>query len=262
MTAELNTTLDNFIAKTAKSKVAVIIPLFGYWRTIQDNPLGVETLKIALDKVASSTHSLLTFFVGSEKLVPDDVANYLVGRMQAGNAQGVDVAADAGYAQYVQDGLRVARETTDATYFIVINPWIVIQRYGIDSLIDRLNLADGAKLVSGYDLHKTIANESFDLIEFERFMVQTPKEERDIDINFFGMARYALESVKMDSNIRTAHYLKWDIAQSLYSIGFDVITSQRIPTFVFDVNIMDIESQSDVEADKNYFQKKWGFLPA
>jgi len=262
MPETLDATLNNFLAKTAKSKVAIIIPLYGYWKNIPDNPLGVDTLKITLDKVSSSVHNVYTFFVGSEKLVPDDVANYLVGKMQAGNAQGVQVELEASYGDYVREGLKVAHETTDATYFIVLNPWVIIQRNGIDALVDRLNLSDNAKLISGYDLHPTISNEQFDMIAFEKFMVNAPKEERDVDINFFGMARYALESFPMDTNIRTAHFLKWDICQGLYSRGYDVITSQRMPMFVFDVNIADIEKQSDFEADKAYFQKKWGFIPA
>lgn len=259
---ELDQTLNNFMAKTGKSKVAIIIPLYGYWKNIKDNPLGVDTLKVTLDKVTSTVHSLYTFFVGSEKLVPDDVANYLVGKMQAGNAQGVDVAPDAGYAEYIREGLRVARETTDASYFIVLNPWVIIQRNGIDSLVDRLNIGDNAKLISGYDLHQTISTDDFIMDEFERYVTATPKEERDVDVNFFGFIRYALEMTPLDPNIKTAHYMKWDMAQTLYSQGYDVITSQRLPIFVFDVNIMDLERQSDIEADKIYYQKKWGFLPA
>lgn len=260
---DLEKTLNSFIANTSRSKVAVIVPLYGYWKTIMENPLNVETLKLTVDRINTSQHQLYIFFVGVTNLIQSDVANYLMGKMQAGNCYGVEVGESATYADYLREGFRVAHDTpdVDAAYFIVLNPWVLIQQNGIDMMVDRLNIGDNAKIISGYDLHESISTNDFDMVEFEKFCMAVPKEQRDLNTNFFGITRYALEMVTLNPNIKTSHYFKWDMAQSLYQRGYDVITTQRLPIFVFDIDLQDIEQQSDVEADKNYYISVWGFSP-
>ena len=260
---DLDQTLNKFMATTSRTKVAVIVPLYGYWKNILDNPLNAETLKITADRIGTSNHQLYIFFVGVTKLISDEVAQYLMGKMHGGNCYGVEVEANATYADYVREGMRVAHDTPDidAAFFITLNPWTLIQYNGIDILVDRLNMGDNAKIISGFDLHETITNEDFDPQAFESFFVSAPREERDINNNLWGTTRYALEMIALDPNIKTSHYLKWDMAQQMYQKGYDVITSQRVPIFVFDIDLQDIEQQSDVEADKNYYISKWGFSP-
>lgn len=259
--SELDNQLQQFISKTGKSKVAVIIPLYGYWKDIQDNPLNLQTLKVTLDRVVSSVHQLYIFFVGESARVPDDIQNYILTNSYAGNSKGIQVEVGSSYADYIREGMRAAAEDTDAAYFIVLNPWNLIQRIGIDVMVDRMNYGDSAKIVSGYDLRSRIQPDNFNPDEFEHLLIQLPKETREMNINFFGMTRYALEMTPVDPTIKTSQYLERDMWQNMYSRGYDVISSQRLPMFVFDVSMEVMESPELVAADKVYFQSKWGFVP-
>src|ERR1041385_5935107 len=124
---QLEETLNNFMSKTAKSKVAVIIPLYGYWKEIEENPLNLETLKVTMDRILSSVHQTYVFFVGCEDRMTNDIKNYLLTYMAGGNAQGVHVDGNADYATYIREGLSVAQETTESAYFLTVNPWTLIQ---------------------------------------------------------------------------------------------------------------------------------------
>lgn len=253
--------IQAFISKTAKSKVAVIIPLFGYWSDDKESALNVDTLKLTMDRVQSSLHNIVVFFVGDPAKTPKKIQNYILAYNARGNSQGVKIDKNAGYAEYVYEGLRVAHETTDAAYLVVLNPWNIIQHIGIDMMVDRLNLGDDAKIVSGYDLGKVSNKDEFDIEAFENYFMHTPKEERAINCNFFGITRYAYEMLNPDINIKTHKFMERDFWQGMFTKSFEAISSQRIPMFVFDVSIEELENPADVESDKQYFQKKWGFIP-
>lgn len=258
----LDETLSKFISRTAKSKVAVIIPLFGYWKDVANNPLNLQTLKLTMDRVNSSVHNLYVFFVAEPNRIPTNIQNYIITKTQAGNCSGVPIhPSKSSYAEYVREGLRVAQETTDSAYFVVINPWNLIQKSGIDIMVDRLNYSDTAKIVCGTDLHKKITLNQFDPEEFERIFYDIPHEQRETDFNFMGMTRYALEMVSLDQNIKTKIFLERDMWQTLLSKGYDAITTERLPMFVFDVSMQEIEKREDIELDREYFIKKWGFNP-
>lgn len=262
MENELTQTLDTFISKTSRSKVAVIVPLYGYWSDVKDNFLNLQTLKLTMDRINSSAHNVYIFFVGEAARVPKDIQNFIIAHQQGGNSASVAVPLNASYAEYIREGMNVAHDTTDSAYFISVNPWLIIQPNSIDVMVDRMNFGDDAKIISGYDLRTLVDPEKFDPVEFDSFFYSAPKEERAMDCSFFGLARYALETSPIDINIRTSHYLERDMWQCMYAKGFEVIVSQRIPMFVFDVNLKSIEDPADVEADKQYFQSKWGFLPS
>lgn len=260
--ADFERTMKEFMAKTGKSKVAIIIPLYGYWGDLKDNPLGKESLQATLRGVHSSIHQLYIFFVGESGRPPaPDVQNYIVTQSYSGNTTGVDVPVGSGYGDYVREGLKVAHSETDSAYFIVLNPWVFIQSSSIDMVVDRMNLADRAKIVSGFDIRPAVDPDQFDATAFDQFMFNLPKEERFIESNFMGLTRYAYEMLTPDDNIKTEHYLKWDIAQTMYQKGFEVIRSQKIPIFVFDADLKSLENPADVEADKTYYVNKWGFAP-
>ncbi len=260
--SNLDETLNAFISRTSKSKVAVIVPLFGYWEGVQNNPLGIDTLRVTLDRLQSSTHNLYVFFVGETLRTPLPIAQEIVVRSQAGNVQGIEARKGSSYADYVREGLAAALDSTDAAYFVVLNPWVLIQKIGIDVLIDRVNYGDDAKLISGYDLRSMIDAESESFaVAFDNFFLQTPKEERAVNSNFMGISRYALEMLQLDENIKTQKFMEYDIWQQFHTMRFEAVSSQRIPMFVFDVEIDSYENDEDYDADKAYFQSKWGFLP-
>lgn len=259
---DLDTTLNNFIAHTGKSKVAIIIPLFGYWKDIKDNPLNLETLQISMDRLTSSIHNLYIFFVAEPNRMPKEIQNYIVVKSKAeGNCVGIHMNEGSSYADYVRKGFEAAHDTTDSSYFVVLNPWNIIQRIGIDAMVDRLNFGDMAKLVCGYDIRTEIDIDQFNPKSFENHRYNIPVEKNRVDPNFMGITRYAFEMTPLDENIKTIKFLAIDMFQNLHSKGYTAIASQRIPMFVFDVNIEAIENTSDVEADKAYFVSKWGFIP-
>lgn len=260
--SDLDKTLDNFIAHTGKSKVAVIIPLFGYWDNVEDNPLDLQTLQLTVDRINSSVHQIYIFFVGESKRLPKKIQNYILVHAKAGgNCQGVNLEEGASYADYVREGLAAAQRYTDSSYFVVLNPWNIIQRIGIDVMVDRINYGDGAKIISGFNLRPEIKADDFNPAEFEKLQFNLPVEKYKVDSNFMGMTRQFLEMTPIDPKIKTAYFLEVDMFQNMHAQGFTAIASQRIPMFVFEVNVELLEDPLDLEEDKKYFISKWGFNP-
>ncbi len=252
----LDRTLKTFIGVTAKSRVAVIVPLFGYRKDIEGNQLGVETLKATLDRIYSGVHQTYILFVGSPDRMSPEVQNYIYVKSQAGNARGIKVDTNASYSEHIKEGLDAAINDTDANYFVIVSPWTIVQHGGLDVIIDRINRSDNAKIVSGYDLRGIISDSEFDEKTF-----QIPREERDLNFNFVAVTRSFGEMLEIDTRIRTHQYLARDIWQTMYSKGYDVITTQRVPIFSFDIDWLQYEPSGEFEADKLYFISKWGFSP-
>lgn len=254
--------VDTFIARTSPSKVVIIVPLYGYWNTVKENMLGLDTLRLTLDRIQSKAHSLYIFFVAEPPKVPLEIANELTVRSHAGNTKGVVAPNGGSYGDYIREGLRVAQEETDAAYFIVVNPWVVIQKQAVDMLVDRINSADTAKLISGYDMADSIDPSKSTFAEaFDGFSTNNPKEERAVNSNLMGLGRYSLEMLRMDDNLKTAGYIEYDIWQQMFKIGFESISTQRIPMYVLPINIELYEQSEAAELDKVYFTSKWGFAP-
>lgn len=252
----LETTLDNFMTVTAKSKVAVIVPLYGYWRDDEQAQLTPEVLKVVLDRIYSSVHQIYMIYTAEPERIPQNIANILLGRVKGGNAKGIKISKGGSYGEYVREGMDYALEETEAQYILIVNPWVMIQQGGIDTLIDRLNHGDDAKIISGYDLRNFLDPE-----RFEEFKAQIPKEERDITFNLAGMTRQIAEMITLDENFHTHKYVERDLWQSMYTKGFEVITSQRIPIFSFEVDWKLYEPEDLVGQDKSHFLEKWGFDP-
>jgi hypothetical protein len=259
---ELDKKLDDFIAHTGASKVAVIVPLYGYWKDIEENPLNLQTLQLSMDRITSSIHNVYIFFVAESERMPTDIQNYIVVQSKAGgNCKGVQMKKGSSYTDYIRSGMDAAQNNTGSAYFLVLNPWNLIQRVGIDMMVDRLNYGDEAKIVSGFNLRPEITADSFDPKEFENMRFNIPVEKYKVDLNFMGITRQFLEITPLDQNIKTAYYLEADIFQSMRAKGFAAVASQRIPMFVFEVNIESLENPEDLESDKRYFISKWGFIP-
>lgn len=254
--------VDKFVNLTAKSSVAVIIPLYGYWNDIKDNPVNGEVLSAVLKRVYSNVHHLYIIFVANPQTIPADpndpesVANILVAKSQGGNVKNIPVERTANYAEYVREGMTYALTETNAQFMVVINPWVMIQEGGIDSIVDRANRADDAKVVSGFNVRSVIHPEGFD-----SYSTPVPKEAWDISFDFLATPRFAAEMVAFDENYTTHKFLELDIFQTMRTKGFSVISSQQIPVFPFDFPWKDYEKSEMYDADRAYFIKKWGFDP-
>lgn len=260
--APLDKALGNFMARTAKSTVAVIIPLFGYWNDIPENPVDGEVLDLVMRRIYSNVHHLYLIFVANPQTIqnevgnPKSVSNILIKYAQGGNVKNIPVKRDATYVQYIREGLEVALNETNAQFITIVNPWIMIQEGSFDVLVDRANWSDTAKVISGYNVRPLTEPESF-----AQFNTTAPKEEYDIDLNFLAMPRHAADMLEIDPHFRTHYFLRRDIFQRMFSKGFDAITSQRVPIFPFDFPWVEYESKEDFEFDRQHFISKWKFDP-
>ena len=263
--APLESALGNFMQITAKSTVAIIIPLFGYWNDVPDNPVNGEVLAAVMSRIfpkkgPASIHHLILVFVAHPQSIPHDpkdknsVGNILLSYAAGGNVLNVSVERDATYGDYIREGMDAAVNTTNASFFIVFNPWVLIQQGAIDVLIDRANFGDNAKIISGFDVRSVISPEAFDV-----YKTSMPTEEWDLSLNFLGMPRFVAEMLKLDPEFKTHKFLERDIWQRMFSTGFDVITSQRLPIFPFDFPWTNYETKEQFDADRQHFIKKWGF---
>lgn len=256
----LEVALGNFMQITAKSTVAVVVPLYGYWNDIPDNPVNGEVLNAVLRRLYSHLHQILFVFVAHPQSIdhnekdPESVGNILLSKAQAGNVLNVSVKRDASYAEYVEEGIHAALQETRASFIIVINPWVLIQEGSIDVIVDRANFGDNAKIISGFDMRSVIEPENFDT-----YKTTMPIEQFDVSLNFLGMARFAAEMLVLDPEFKTHKFLERDIWQQMSTKGFDVISSQRLPIFPFDFPWNEHESKGDFKSDEDHFARKWGF---
>ncbi len=254
---QLDNKLREFINKTAKSKVAVVIPMYGYWKDAPSDQLNHLTIKLTLDRLYSSVHQLYIVFVSEAPRLPDEVASLLVARAHGGNTSGVLIKKrGATYADYLREGIKVALETTDAQFIVNLNPWVLLQHNALDILIDRVN-TDDAQIACGFDVRGAIEPKSFDNQSFT-----FPKEIRDLSFDFVGMRRSTAETIVLDDNYRTHGFLARDLWQRCFVKGFESITTQRVPIFPFDVDWKEFETSGEHEADKQYFVNKWKYDPS
>jgi hypothetical protein len=253
--AKLDEKLKDFIATTSKSKIAVVVPLFGYWSTISNNPLTLEVFKTVMDRVTSSTHDMYIIYVAEDAKVLPIIAKTIGAKAYGGNVLGVSVPNGSSYSDYLDEGIYAALNETDSKFVVCLNPWIMLQYNAIDKLVDRVNRGD-VMIVSGFDTRTIVEAERFDSHYYD-----LPKEIRAIDINFFGMARYAADMIVLDPAIKTHTFVAKDIWQNFYKKGYEVIVSQSIPTFSFDIDWSMYEAEEAYVNDRVAFVKKWGFDP-
>jgi len=258
--APLESALGNFMQITAKSTVAVVIPLYGYWNDVPDNPVNGEVLSAVLRRVYSNVHHLVLVFVAHPQSIPhsetdkNSVGNILISKAAAGNVLNVAVERDATYSEYVSEGIDAALNATNASFIVVFNPWVLIQEGAIDVIVDRANFGDNAKIISGFDIRSVIEPELFD-----SYKNSMPIEQWDLSLNFLGMPRFVAEMLQLDPEIQTHKFLERDIWQRMFSKGFDVIASQRLPIFPFDFPWTSYETKEQFDGDREHFTKKWGF---
>jgi len=251
---KLDSILINFMKTVAKSKIAVIIPLYGYWSDLgEDNPLNITLFKEVMDRVYSSAHEMFSIIVAEDKRLSSEVYSSIAAKATAGVYKGISVPTSSTYADYVRAGLDAAYTDTDARFFIVLNPWVLIQHNAIDNLIDRINRGD-AKIVSGADVKGILDADNFDAKIFN-----TPAEQLELNADFWGLDRQTYECISLDTNLNTSKYFSRDIWNSLYRRNMPIISTQRIPIYAFELNWENFEAPKYVETDRELFIAKWGF---
>jgi hypothetical protein len=253
---------DNFIKSTARSKVAVIVPMYGYW---VDTPgfLDSEVLKASVNRISSINHEWYTFVVSEpERLSPDNI-KILNGPYVGGNVRGVPVPVGSTYTEYVARGIEVALEETKAQYFIIYNPWGIIQKLGLDIMVERVNLNGASPVVCGYDMHRELQWELFDT-----YRASAPREyssykaKHMLSLDFMGMRRMVAEMCKLDPRYKTQPFAERDFFQQMAMKGFDAVVSERVPTFFFEVPWDKYVPEEWYQEDLGEFTAKWGFRPA
>jgi len=246
-------TVDSYLQ--SQSKVAIIIPLYGYWKDTPTEQLTPEVLQVTLSRLGTKKHKAYFIFVGEPDRMPKEVWDIVMGRFVGGNAIPVEPPPFATYAEYVMTGLETALQETDARFLILYNPWILIREDTIDQLLERVNRGD-VGIVSGYETKGQI-----EASEFDKYKFDLPKEERDLNLDLMGLTRQLAEIINLDKNYKTHYFLARDFWQEMYAKGFEVISSQFIPVYGFDLDWSLLEDIDDFEADKKYFFSKWRFLP-
>jgi hypothetical protein len=250
------------------SKVVAIVPLYGYWNDVDVEELTEQVLMVSLFRLKSSKTPLNIVFVLEKQRVTEGVRNVLIGRIKGGNVVLREVEPFSSYSEYLSEGFDSAISLLESddyrnTFIVVMNPWIIIREDGVDTLLERLNKMD-AFIVSGYDLRfhegKGIKSE-----EFDNFKFNPPIEIRDFDMNFWGITgTMAFELTKnegIDTEYKTHYFISRDLWTRSRTRGFEVIQSQFIPIYSFEINWKQLESIDEFNEDKRRFLEKWGFDP-
>jgi hypothetical protein len=258
----LDQTLGNFMAMTAKSTVAIVVPLFGYWNDVEDNMMNGEVLSVALRHVQSTLHNVILIFVAHPASLENDmsnpysVVNVLTKYAQGGNTMSVPVSRDATYGDYIAEGMDVALNSTKASFICVFNPWVITQGGALEVLIDRTNFGDNAKVVSGFNMRPLLDPELFDM-----FKSTTPIEELDLSTNLMCMSRQIAELINFEEGFHTHKYVERNIWQTIQTARFHCITTQRVPIFEFDFPWDHYETREQLQSDEYKFVTKWGYSP-
>lgn len=259
-------TADDFISKTARSKVAIIVPLFGYWQDVKGGFLDEDVLDACLERARSYVHNAYVILVAEPQRLMPTTAKVINSKFVAGNARGVAMPNGSTYGDYMRKGMQVALSETDAQYFVFLNPWAVIQDHGVDTLIDRINIPDNAPVICGYNMHdKLMQKAGGDLDqagqEFLNYKANVPEELRMLTFNFFGVNRYIAEMCPLDATLKTQAYLERDFFQNVAAKGYNAVCSERVPIFSFTFDWGKYVSREDYKDDADHFLSKWKFVP-
>lgn len=248
--------VDDFIAKTSRTKLAIIIPMFGYWQDVKESYLDEQILEASIERARSYAHNAYVILLAEPQRLPPSAAKIINSKYVAGNARGVAMPIGSSYGDYLRKGMQVALTETDAAFFVFLNPWTVIQDHGVDTLIDRINIPDNAPVICGYDMRGKLTPE-----QFLAYKPNVPDELRMLTFNFFGMNRYIAEMCPLDPNLTTQAYLERDFFQSVASRNYSAVSSERVPIFSFDVDWRQYVPEEDYKADAQTFLSKWKFVP-
>ncbi len=249
-------TIDDFMARAARSKVAIVIPMFGYWADIKGGFLDEDVLDASLERARSYAHSAYVLLLAEPQRLAPETAKVINSKFISGNARGIAMPLGSSYGDYLRKGMDVALHETDAQYIVFLNPWVVIQDNGIDTLIDRINIPDNAPVICGYEMNNKVTAD-----DFLKYKANAPMENMFLTFNCFGMARYIAEMCAVDEDMKTQSFLERDFFQNVAAKHFSVVSSERVPIFSFSFDWRQYIPEEDFLHDAAAFKRKWKFVP-
>lgn len=250
-----------------ETKIGVVIPLYSYWVDGTNTQLDWEVLSTFLTNLNSKNLKCYKVFVAESPRLSRNVQNVLIGQSKGGGMEVIDVDRHSTYGDYIKEGIDFILEQTDCDFVVIANPWIMLRGNSLDQLAEKLNMAT-SNLVCGVDLRKLKWGEYTDGIpadKFESFNFNPPMDaenSKELFGDFWGMTRSTAEMIKIDPDYRTIFYQAPDIRGMLFNLGLNVIASQYLPFYSFEVLWKEIESEEAFEADKQKFIAKWRFCPS
>jgi len=235
---------------------AVVIPLYGFWNDNEVEQMTPEVLSVILSRVKSETHAVYIVLVAEENRTINTLVNKIAALMLSGSLVLKKIPAYSSYPTYLMEGLRSALEDTHADKIVIYNPWMIIQEKGLDALLKRIARSD-VGIVSGDNVKGKI-----DVSYFDEYVNPQPKELMNLELGFFGFNRPIAEMVKIDTDFKTHYFTAKDMWQDTYKTGFQVISTEEIPTYNLDIDWRYIEDRESFDDDKRKFISKWGFDPS
>lgn len=243
--------------------IAIIVPLYGFFKDLNVEQLNSESLEVSLDNVKSARHKYNLIFVADGGRLLERVRRAIYTKTLAGNVRGVAVSRFAPYNEYVSEGIKfVIEELPNCDFVIVVNPWISLGAEDIDTMVERVNTlnpgieGDLIHIISGYGANPFMSDSNF-----QNFKFLPALEEEGFNYNFWGASRQVMDMVNIDSEYKTRYFSQADFWGMAHAKGLSVIKSKHLPIYEFDVDWKAVESSRDFEEDGERFTKKWGFIP-
>ena len=236
--------------------VAIIIPLYGYWKDVTAPELNLDVLKYVLSRIKSYHNKTYFLFPCETQRLSPEIKNYLLGLQLGGNALGVDVEQYSTYSDYINEGILFALEETDSQVLLIINPWIAVKPGSIDKMIQTLNRPDVA-ICSGFDLRKDGVTDD----EADTYVYNPPQDLVGLDLNFVGMKRQVAEMIKIDTTYKTPSFLSRDFFEEAARAHIPALLTQHLLFYSFEVSWSELEDPGDFDYDHSRFLEKWRFEP-
>lgn len=246
-------------------KIGIVCPMYGYYVDSAEPQLDWQELSTVIGRLKSTTLSSYLVFTCESDRLSKNVKNVLIGRQKGGGMQVLEVDKYSTYSEYLNEGINYLLDETDCEFIITVNPWVLLREDSIDQMAMRLN-TDNVDILSGVDLRKIKwgSQEGIPPEQFETFNFNPPQEliNKEFDFNFWGMTRSRAQQLKIDSNYKTIFPVQFDIWGTAFSYSFQIVSSQYLPFYSFDVKFKEFCTEGEFEEDKAKFQQKWGFIPS
>jgi hypothetical protein len=239
-----------------EQKVAIIVPLYGYFKDLKERELGKDTLELLARDLQTSSVKNYIIFVAESKRLTKDVKNFLTVKFASGNVKAIEVEEFASYNQYIEEGIDCALNDTDANFIVVANPWITLRSGEIDGLIGKLNIGD-ASIISGFDVRSIGVSDE----EFDGYVFPAPRAMPGFNYNFWGTTRQMAQMFSIDIDFKTRYFTEDDFYQTFVRNNFVTETSQYFPIYTLPVDWKILESEKDFFEDGQRFIDKWHFMP-
>jgi hypothetical protein len=247
-----------------ETKVAIVVPLYGYFADARVVQFDAESLKEFMDRIRTSQIKSYVILVAESDRLPKEVKQYLNVHFASANVKGVTAENGATYLEYLEEGIDSALNDTDAQFIVVANPWIRLREGVLDNLCQELN-GQRADVICGFDLrtYNYGGQVGIPYEQFDSFQFNPARVEWNFEWNLWGCRKQVAQQLDIDIDYKTHYFVNREFWQRLSgpSRGFVVASDQNYPFYSFNVDWTLIETKEEFEADKARFLTKWGFTP-